>query len=676
VNGPNGLSIDAHPEAGLLINGEAADVRGKRCKNPSSCDLSFETTSGIRGELSIAVSAEEAILTVSSQIEGSSVAFQFGGATPAYGLGDHATWNRKFDTDVTGVTDYHFLSGQGSTRLVSNFVIYPKQHFATILVDPTEKIVVTDEKEIVQGVQHSHGPVSLHILFGDPHQIYRTYLRIRNAAGYPVLQPKYVMFGVGWEAFGALGWDTNAKTVKDNLDRYIADGYPLSFAVIGSGYWPKPKEFHETTSFGLVDQEKYPDMRLFLSQLHQEKLKVIFGLRISFIADGPFAKEGLQGGYFIHSAGRPTVFTGTWPRSPYYLLDTQNPKAVAWYLDLVSRWTGLGVDGFKEDYFSFSGFSLRDDKVDPVSDALMAKGNYLIERNGYLSSNGDLQRIEDFNFNQDQDRGPVNALALAYSGLPLVYPDIVGGTFAEKRFDTAPTPRMETYMMREAQWAALHSGMSLGQPPWSFPNPKVALTVRSAAQLHDRLQPYLFSQATRFVHDGFPWTMVPLPLAFPEDPNVYGRENNIVRAYEWMIGDSLLATPLYGNDYDSAITRDIYLPEGLWMEYDSGKMFQGPKLLRAYPLPIGKTPLFVGGPGVIAEKIGGNVVARVFSLGKEGHANIWLYPLVAPAHIEKHVQDWEHAVVFDQTARRRVAADWKNHALEFPIEAAHQYRIQ
>lgn len=39
-----------------------------------------------------------------------------------------------------------------------------------------------------------------------------------------------------------------------------------------------------------------------------------------------------------------------------------------------------------------------------------------------ISSNGDLHRINDFNYNQNQDRGPVNALAFAYSGFPLVYP--------------------------------------------------------------------------------------------------------------------------------------------------------------------------------------------------------------------------------------------------------------
>ncbi len=92
---------------------------------------------------------------------------------------------------------------------------------------------------------------------------------------------------------------------------------------------------------------------------------------------------------------------------------------------------------------------------DPTNDRLMAQKQVVIERNGYLSSNGDLHRINDFNYNQDQDRGPVNALAFAYSGFPLVYPDIVGGTIGESHFNTQRTPRMQTYMQRNAAMGIL-----------------------------------------------------------------------------------------------------------------------------------------------------------------------------------------------------------------------------
>ena len=37
-----------------------------------------------------------------------------------------------------------------------------------------------------------------------------------------------------------------------------------------------------------------------------------------------------------------------------------------------------------------------------------------------------------------------------------------------------------------------------------------------AAKNHERLHPYIYSQAVRFAHDGFPWTMTPLLIA-PND---------------------------------------------------------------------------------------------------------------------------------------------------------------
>jgi alpha-glucosidase (family GH31 glycosyl hydrolase) len=104
---------------------------------------------------------------------------------------------------------------------------------------------------------------------------------------------------------------------------------------------------------------------------------------------------------------------------------------------------------------------------------------------------------------------------------------------------------------------------------------------------------------------------------------VYGRENTSIRGYQWMIGDSLLATPLYGNDYETANSRDVYLPTGKWIEYDSGVVHQGPKLMRNYPLPIERTPLFVGGSGVVIENVDNQLCCRVYPLGQRADVIFW-----------------------------------------------------
>jgi alpha-glucosidase (family GH31 glycosyl hydrolase) len=661
--------------AGILIDGKAvsAAVLG-RCM-PEGCSFALSIGSLRVATLKVAIEAHQAHLQLMLPESGHEVRFQTAGASPAFGLADQAVLRPPYNTDVTGFRDDHFLSGEGLSRLVSNFMIYPKQGFALLLVDPSTKIVHTSAEQIVEGVAQAAGTVNMFYFFGNPREIYSEYRRVRMDSGYSILRPKEEMFGVGWEAFGALGWNTNQKTVQESIDRYLSLGYPPRWIVIGSGFWPAEERFQATTSFGLIDKQKYPDLRGLIAHFHREDLKVIFGLRISFLVDGPFSAEGVKHGYFLEQDGQPRIFHGSWPKSPYYLLNAHDPHALRWYDDLVRSWTNLGVDGFKEDYYGFGGFGLRDDKIDPVNDKLMAEGLDIIERNGYLSVNGDLQRINDFNYDQDQDRGPVNALALAYSGFPAVYPDIVGGTFGEQRFGVVRSDKMEKYMMRNAQWAALHSSMSMGEPPWSF-SARTAEVMLKAAQLHVRLQPYLYAMAVRASRDGYPWPMTPLPVAYPQDAHVYGRGNDRVRGYEWLIGDSLLATPLYGNDYATATARDIYLPAGEWMDYDTGKLYQGGRMLRNFSLPLGKTPLFVGGSGIVVEKQKGQIYARIYPTGRAATERLLLPGAEKETVIEVRKRSLSGLRVIDETTNRSVAASFVWFAAQFPLVSGHQYIVE
>jgi alpha-glucosidase (family GH31 glycosyl hydrolase) len=660
--------------AGITLASEAASQAGAAKCSAGHCSFPLSTLGGHTAQLEVTLSPHRATLRLTLPTPGLEIRFQTAGAAPAFGLADQDALRPPYNTDVTGFSDDKFLSGQGLSRLVSNFVIYPQQGFAELLIDPTTKIIHTSGEQIVQGVTQAGTTEVLDYFFGTPRDIYRQYRQARIDAGYPWLRPKEEMFGVGWEAFGALGWDTNQKTVADSVDHYLSLGYPLRWIVIGSGFWPAEQKFHETTSFGLIDQQKYPDMKALIAHFHQEDLKVLFGLRISFIADGPFAQEGIQGGYFLKQGNEARVFHGSWPKTPYYLLNAFHPKALDWYTALSDRWHDLGVDGYKEDYYGYGGFGLRDDKIDPTNNRFMQQGRDIIERNGYLSVNGDIERINDFNYDQDQDRGPVNALAFAYSGFPAVYPDIVGGTFGEQHFSTTRTARMETYMMRNAQWAALHSSMSMGEPPWAF-QARTAGVMLQAAKLHDHLQPYLFAMAVRASEDGFPWPMTPLPIAFPKDPAVYGRENDKVRGYEWLIGDSLLATPLYGDDYDKVESRDVYLPAGKWMDYDTGKIYGGGTTLKDFPLPVGKTPLFVGGSGIVVERGEKANVARIYPLGATATETLLLPNAQQPTIVAVSARDLHAAKVTDQTTHQPVAAQWERFAYEFPITAGHHYSV-
>ena len=374
----------------------------------------------------------------------------------------------------------------------------------------------------------------------------------------------------------------------------------------------------------------------------------------------------------------------SFPKRPAYLLDGANPDAVQWYVRLCQKWRDYGVDGFKEDLFGYRVAKMQEGNIDTVNQALMREGVFIMGRNGYLGSAMDTHRIEDFNYGQNQDRGPINGLAFAYSGFPYVYPDITGGTFGEgRKMPPLTDPVVQRYMMRAVQFDAVHPSMAMGMGPWNFGSAQVAEVMLAAARLHARLHPYIYSAAVDAFETGFPWTMAPLPLVYPDDPHVYGRENATVRGYEWMLGPSLLACPLYGNDFATATSRDVYLPAGPWMDFDTGEIYQGPKLLEKFSLPPGKTPLFVGGKGVLvlADLKDKSLRAKVYPVAAAGTEYRFSGPDGrTPSRVTIAAAKGESASlsVTDTTRQAAVpfATEAKTHAISFPLEPGHDYRVE
>ncbi|MCG6190492.1 glycoside hydrolase family 31 protein [Maribellus maritimus] len=611
------------------------------------------------------------------------MALRTAGVSPGYGLGDVLTnwWQRlpenkgKFQTEITGFTNNDYNSSNGyASRMVSNFAIYPMNQFGLINIDSGAKIVVSTKDEIIQGSRHTKKIASFYYFFGNPRSIYSGFLTARNENGFPVMKPDYEFYGVGWEAWGALAWNTSAETVKADIDHYLNLGYPLKWMVIGSGFWPQTDEkYKSTTSFGMWDKTKYPNPKEFKQYFKEKGLKFFIGLRIAFIHNGPFTKEGLENGYFLKEDGAAKEYKIGFPKDLVYLLDVHNEEAVKWYVNLCDKWQ---VDGFKEDVYSYGAYSFPDDKIDAVNVALKKKGYQIMIRNSYLTSPGELHRIEDFNYDMNQDRGPVNSLTLAYSGFPLTYMDIIGGLFGGRDFDGKVSSEIKTYLMRNARTAALHSAMSMGKGPWNYNDRQVSEVMLDCALLHARLHPYIYSNAIKFYHDGYPHTMTPLPVAYPNDINVHGRENYKERGYQWMIGDALLAYPLYGDDYETAQTRNVYLPEGKWIDYDTGKEYYGPLLLNDFEISVDKTPLFVGGTGIVIEEIEGELKGRIYPVTNKTQTVFYGKDGETQSEISIENPDWENLEIFDLTADKKVIHEKIRHAIQFDFIEGHNYHIK
>ncbi|PYC79466.1 glycoside hydrolase [Streptomyces tateyamensis] len=126
--------------------------------------------------------------------------------------------------------------------------------------------------------------------------------------------------------------------------------------------------------------------------------------------------------------------------------------------------------------------------------------------------------------------------------------------------------------------------------PWGFGEPYTSVN-NKYLQLKERLLPYLYTLAAQAHRSGV-GAVRPLVLEYPDDANTWGD----AAKYEFLSGDSFLVAPVY----DSSDTRNgIYLPAGTWVDYWTGKTYQGPTTINGYHAPLDTLPLFVKGGAVV-----------------------------------------------------------------------------
>jgi alpha-glucosidase (family GH31 glycosyl hydrolase) len=169
--------------------------------------------------------------------------------------------------------------------------------------------------------------------------------------------------------------------------------------------------------------------------------------------------------------------------------------------------------------------------------------------------------------------------------------------------------------------------------------------------------------------------MTPLPLAFPGDPAVYELENTARRGYQWLIGDALMAIPLYGDDYATAGTRDVYLPRGRWIDYDTGEALDGPATLKRHAIPVTRTPLLVGGTGLVVERRTGRLVARLYRVTTRGETTFH-HQDGRDSRVRLDVTSWRDPPVVVSASGAPVASSSDGPALTFAIEPGVDYVVR
>ena len=87
---------------------------------------------------------------------------------------------------------------------------------------------------------------------------------------------------------------------------------------------------------------------------------------------------------------------------------------------------------------------------------------------------------------------------------------------------------------------------------------------REAAEMKYKLMPYVYAQAKDCSERGLPMVRA-LLVEFPDDPGAWLVED------AYMFGSQMLVAPLL----ESGNERSVYLPKGKWIDYQTGKVYEG-----------------------------------------------------------------------------------------------------
>jgi len=294
-------------------------------------------------------------------------------------------------------------------------------------------------------------------------------------------------------------------------------------------------------------------------------------------------------------------------------LDITNPEAVEWFFNDYWEYLSkeIGVDGCKIDFceeipenyeINFYDKSMATDGTHhwyPAAYCAMFFDMLAQKADGgmnYTRGGGIGAQRAPYMWAGDQFRGwdslkwQVSAvLSSGLSGVPYMSYDMSGYQYGSMSQDIAYESQV---FIRGTQFTAFTICMQTHgkvRTPYKFAdeNPNYAYVTdlyRAYVKLHELLTPYITEYCEEASTTGMP-VMRHLILHWQDDKKVYNISD------EYMFGDAFLVAPVLTN----AKSRDIYLPEGEWLDLNTGETItvgKEGKEIKGYAAGISVLPVF------------------------------------------------------------------------------------
>lgn len=414
--------------------------------------------------------------------------------------------------------------------------------------------------------------LDLFIFLGEPKDILSEYTALTGRSPVPPLWS----FGF-WMSRITYKSEDEVRNVAAKLRQYKI---PTDVIHLDTGWfetdWRSNYEFSKS---------RFRDPAKMISDLKNQGFHISLWQYTYFTPKNELFKEIVEKGLAVKNDGGGQPFEDA-------VLDMSNPAAVKWYQDKLANLLKMGVGAIKVDFGEnapilgqyFSGksglfehnlYPLRYNKVvaditkQTTGDSIIwARSAWAGSQRYPLHWGGDAE-----NTNSAMAASLRGGLSFGLSGFTYWSHD--AGGFVNK----APRDLYRRWMAFSVLTSHTRAHGAPPREPWEY-DEKLTEDFRRALNLRYSLMPYIYAQAKDSSNKGFPMLRT-LFFEFPNDKTSWTIDD------EYMFGDSLLVAPIFE---EAKNNRQVYLPPGEWIDYQTGKIYQGEKWLE---ITAGEIPVIL-----------------------------------------------------------------------------------
>ena len=301
-------------------------------------------------------------------------------------------------------------------------------------------------------------------------------------------------------------------------------------------------------------------------------------------SDGTLTTQAMAaeaGGYW-YPGGRQ--YNDYFKSIPVRDLDFYNPECRLWYFNNLKGAIDKGISGFWNDELGRVQAGSYDFMFGPFQGLHMQQAIYegqrqysnkrvfSTNRNFYLGAqryayttwSGD---IGTYFSNPNADVGMQEQRERMLSTINLGQSKWGMDTGGFNPSSAEPSPELYAKWMQFSAFTPIfrvHGNMNHQRQPWYYGSTAEEVA-KYAIRLRYKLMPYIYSYEWNDYKNGV-GLVRPLIFDYPNDPNV---KNHVL---SWMFGDYMLVSPVLE---ETDASMDIYLPEGIWIDYFRGQEYVG-----------------------------------------------------------------------------------------------------